>query len=271
MWTRHTSRSHGTDYLYNSTTHESRWADTGIADAYGAMATSCDDAAGKSMRAEHNMWKRELLRHVVRKGDSVLDVACGRGGDIGKMAHLGARSYVGVDVSRECVAEARRRAAALPIDSRVEVADVGLERLPCSDVDAASCQFALQYLARDPTLLDSLFSELTRVGCRRFVVSVPDHDVVRGMCEGRHEVPASIRTWGDSLPTDEGLHRNPWGHAYDFEFVGRTPRLTEYLVYPPALEDLAVRHGWSLVRRVPGPRLYVGLVFTRRADGPQTS
>lgn len=42
---------------------------------------------------------------------SVLDLGCGRGGDLGKFVSSGIRSYVGIDLANHNILEARNRSA----------------------------------------------------------------------------------------------------------------------------------------------------------------
>jgi SAM-dependent methyltransferase len=275
MWHRHTSRKTGQDYLFNPATGESKWPDEGgAAAAYGALAAAPDDASAADMRVRHNAWKREIIERYVCAGHCrVLDLACGRGGDIGKFARSGAATYVGVDMSPGCVAEARRRAPAIAGDmsTRIVATDLRCERLPVADatVDFASCQFALHYLAGDAAVMSGFLGEVGRVLADggAFAATVPDEEEVRRLCAGEDPPPCVRVTAPRPFPSPAEVHRGPWGHAYLFEFVGRTPELTEYLVHSPALEDLAEPHGMVLERRIPPPpgsELYTSLVFRRK-------
>jgi len=54
----------------------------------------------KPMRAFHNWIKDEMIkRHA--NNTTILDYACGRGGDIGKYYHAGIKSYVGIDIDHK--------------------------------------------------------------------------------------------------------------------------------------------------------------------------
>ena len=94
------------------------------------------------------------------------------------------------------------------------------------------------------------------------MVTVPDERKIRDMCRGRMETPHEVVVSG-TVPDDRTLHNYPWGHKYVFEFVGRTPPgLSEYLVYPPALEDLGIL---ELEKRGDmAGSFYVGLVFRKK-------
>ena len=115
------------------------------------------DSDADAARQANNAWKRDLISEAVTPGDTVLDVCCGRGGDLAKCAHAVARSYVGVDIAPGCIAEAEAWYAAStpPVSDMactLQVADVGMKRLPVDDgsFDMALSMIALHYLADDP-------------------------------------------------------------------------------------------------------------------------
>ena len=282
-WTRITSRTQpDQEYLYNPTTGESKWCTHGgpVARAYDTMAQpvtsqgSQESQESRNLRRHNNDWKRQLLDRCLHPGDDVLDLACGRGGDLGKFLHARVASYVGVDVSPACVQEARRRAATLVMaaTARITVCDLAHERIPCDDRSRAvvSCQFALHYLAGDRDHIRSMLREVARVMRPRgfFLVTILDHTRVRAILLGQTAAPACmVITPGPRAPLDDdGLARNPWGHAYGFEFRGRTPHCTEYLVFPPALEDEAQRVGLRL-QACEARGIYVAYIFQDVSQG----
>jgi SAM-dependent methyltransferase len=84
----------------------------------GAAYYEEEDAGGKdsrSMRLFHNAWvKNKSLLQPLRaaRPATLLDVACGRGGDIKKWAEMGIERVLGVDVMEDGLSEAIRRASA---------------------------------------------------------------------------------------------------------------------------------------------------------------
>jgi mRNA (guanine-N7-)-methyltransferase len=274
MWIRHSSRSTGAEYLYNPSSGETKWPEPPeAAAAYDTAAslpapTVPESGASLAMRRAHNLWKQAILGAYVKPGDRVVDLACNRGGDLHKFLHAGARSYVGVDVSPASTAEATRRSLVLPSTMRVKVhvCDLAHERLPCESgtVDVASCMFALHYLAASRDAMATCLAEVKRVlrPGGTFVATFPDHARVRAVLAGS-PVADHLRVHG-AVPDDARLVRAPWGHPYTFEYVGRTPPLREFVVFPPALEDLAAALGLRLVRRTEPPagsEFYTARVF----------
>ena len=105
MWVRHVSRSRGKPYLVHAVSGETKWcAPSTVGRAYdGAMVAGGSKDGGSEdgiqARRAHNRWKRDLISAHVRPGDAGRDLAGGRGGDLAKMGHAGAASYVGGDVA----------------------------------------------------------------------------------------------------------------------------------------------------------------------------
>lgn len=125
----------------------------------------------------HNNIKREIIRSFCTKGGSLLDVACGRGGDLSKWNGL---NYVrGIDISPAEIDEARRRhVESFPgLVCEFDVCDTfGTETYTSTRMyDSITCMFALQYFCETESMLDTFMSNvssnLKRGGC--FIGTVP--------------------------------------------------------------------------------------------------
>jgi 2-polyprenyl-3-methyl-5-hydroxy-6-metoxy-1,4-benzoquinol methylase len=66
----------------------------------------------------HNDVKRELINTYSRGSRRLLDLACGRGGDLNKWADADIREVVGVDLSPKEIDEAKRRYQQLRVRAR---------------------------------------------------------------------------------------------------------------------------------------------------------
>ena len=62
----------------------------------------------EALRKLHNNCKRELIQKWVKRGESVLDCGCGRGGDWHKWKAVGARIFA-IDPDEESLREAEKR------------------------------------------------------------------------------------------------------------------------------------------------------------------
>jgi len=117
----------------------------------------------------HNDVKRELINCYARGARRLLDLACGRGGDLKKWADAGIKEVVGVDLSPMEIQEAKRRYKELK-GKMIEVDfkqsdDIGVtspilfapDDAPAS-FDAVTCMFALHYFFASETALGHLLS-----------------------------------------------------------------------------------------------------------------
>ena len=102
-------------------------------------------------------WRRELVSHVeATPGDRVLDVATGTGAVARELIARTGCTVVGLDLSPEMLAEARRR-----LPPEVELVEGSADSLPFPDAsfDALSFTYLLRYV-RDPA---ATMQELARV------------------------------------------------------------------------------------------------------------
>ena len=110
------------------------------------------------MRNAHNNCKRELLARAIAtcactlESCSVLDVACGRGGDLNKLK--GCLSYTGVDSSSGALHELQRRANEICMPVTVHCMDATL--LPAVACNLVGCNFALHYFCDTQAHLEAL-------------------------------------------------------------------------------------------------------------------
>ena len=132
--------------------------------AYGAVAVASRrgelDAVATRRRRRHNAVKRWLVGRALRclgperqRTLHVLDLGCGRGGDLAKWlkGHPG-RTYVGVDASRRAIDEARRRARQMGVAHQCtfvvgDMVDVVRRNAAAwaREFDVVACMFALHY------------------------------------------------------------------------------------------------------------------------------
>ena len=118
----------------------------------------------------HNEVKRELIQRYSRGARRLLDLACGRGGDLNKWADAGIKEVVGIDLSPKEIEEAKRRLRELR-GKRVNADfrqsdDLGLTspilfgpaHAPAQAFDAVTCMFALHYFFASETSLRHLLT-----------------------------------------------------------------------------------------------------------------
>jgi ubiquinone/menaquinone biosynthesis C-methylase UbiE len=137
--------------------------------------------------------QRMLEERPVGVGDRVLDVGCGLGHELQRLAPLvGPHGrLLGVDVSPAMVVEARRRAAALELPIAFEFGDAHALELPDESFDLCRAVRVLRYL-QSP---ERVVGEMARVVCRggfalafdfdsdQTVVDAPDATLTRRIAE----------------------------------------------------------------------------------------
>ena len=124
----------------------------------------------------HNTIKRDMIRAFCR-GGSLLDIACGRGGDLSKWNGL---KYIrGIDISPAEIDEARRRhVESFPdLACEFEVCDTfGSQPYTSTRIyDSVTCMFAIQFFCETESMLDTFMhnvsSNLKKGGC--FIGTTP--------------------------------------------------------------------------------------------------
>jgi trans-aconitate methyltransferase len=156
-----------------------------------SKSVACYENASKTQRASEkdllrlqcNRWKRELVETYVGRYDSVIDIGCGRGGDLAKLAHRQVSTYTGVDSSPMALEEACSRAVNLKMNVSLGLLDVTKHEAgvvaPQSNVGI--CMFALHYFVETEESTERLarFLKLHLKPSAKFVGICPDAREIR--------------------------------------------------------------------------------------------
>lgn len=132
---------------------------------------SRNQSAFFNMRRFHNWIKRNLLEKYSIKTGNLLDLACGKGGDIYKWVDSNIRQVHGYDINPESITEAQRRFSKViskptskNFDYNFEVKDLSVECVSTSTMyDTASCFFAIHYFYKDINTLKKFAESLKNV------------------------------------------------------------------------------------------------------------
>jgi mRNA (guanine-N7-)-methyltransferase len=243
-----------------------------VADHYNRMEDKGLQARNQSaiyyLRNFNNWIKSVLLSKVMRKGDFVLDMSCGKGGDFRKFQISAVRYVVAADVAEVSVTDAVNRYNSMAADRRHPasfallpiVADCWQTRLaPLYPAGVAfhlcSCQFALHYAfeteEKARMALRNASDNLLPGG--HFVGTIPN--AVRIVKRVR-ELPPGATSFGNDVYRVDEWSWNPaaeppaFGARYCFTLTDAVSRCPEYLVHFSVLQRLAAECDMELKYRI---------------------
>lgn len=147
----------------------------------------------EQLRRAHNDAKRKLLKSIASKDDYVLDVGCGRGGDVHKWKSIGVNLF-GVDPDPASIEEAKSRALNAGFNAQYSVGDI--RKAPQIEFDVVCYNFSLQYIFGTPDLLDKSIKEIaSRVKRDGFLVGVvPDAEkILKLECDWKDSLGNTIK------------------------------------------------------------------------------
>lgn len=192
----------------------------------------------------HNAAKRALLEEFAFETESLLDLACGRGGDVHKWASLGIRHVTGLDISSESIREARRRCDAKSYAFEFRQVDLRKPWTNSRTYDVVTCMFALHYFFESEhaahTLMRTVASSLRPGGV--FIGIVPDGQCVNECIKHGPEYDNGImhvRAMWQGKPAC-------FGSAYRCNIKGTVTQeshVPEFLVYENVLRAVAAIYG----------------------------
>eukprot|EP00041_Stephanoeca_diplocostata_P035155 m.1229007 g.1229007 ORF g.1229007 m.1229007 type:complete len:697 (-) comp24649_c0_seq23:2323-4413(-) len=214
----------------------------------------------------HNTVKRALITCLSRRCEALLDLACGRGGDLNKWWDAGVRCVDGVDISVAEIDIACRRYADLK--RRKGIRDdnysfvvserLGTDEIPWERIyNNVSCMFAAHYFFSNrrtvKTFLGNVSSALVEGGY--FYGMIPSGKKILQCLAGQDVYKSSIlhlrRTWPGDF---RGFEKNVFGSGYTFAIVNTVTNTDlqseelgegceEFLVFFSAFTQLAAEHG----------------------------
>lgn len=208
---------------------------------------------------------------------NVLDLACGRGGDLwkwsGNVSNNYKLHYVGVDVNKDLLGEANNRSR--QVLSRYTDKYLHFEfheqdlRYKCFDkyqnfFDIVSCQFALHYFFESPHIFNT-FIESVKVGLKNngiFICSLFDGLQVYDLCKNKDNVQLNskdtsyhgfqiIPEYDDNITLD-ALRKQEFSIAINAVLLGDDQVILktstkEYIVFADLFVNRMKAHGFILV------------------------
>lgn len=209
---------------------------------------------------------------------NVLDMGCGKGGDLQKWHRSRVNHVTCVDIAGTSVAQAEQRYRDMtqrnrnqrPFDAEFITADCTKDNLrskyhnPELQFDLVSCQFAFHYCFESLPQAECMIRNAAE--CLKpggfFIGTTPDAlEIVRRVRNGGGGAAAANKVYSIAFDDPAAVQRPPiFGAKYSFHLEGVVD-CPEFLVYFPALEKVAEKFGFTLV----GKRRF-GNYFTDNKD-----
>ena len=219
----------------------------------------------------NNYIKAKLIQDNLPLHGQVLDMPCGRGGDLKKYRQNKVSFYMGIDIVPRNIEEAKRRheATRCMFGAHFMVRDFTQPLDLESRYDLVSCQFAMHYAweceERARNVMRNAAERLKADGA--FILTVPDYtEILRRLARlsTAKDDHNYARRNGDQTFTYriggehywlqfvsklsftmfyEDISKGPYGHSYVYYHAGAVDQVEEYLVEPRELERIAGLEG----------------------------
>ncbi|KAG2394104.1 hypothetical protein C9374_003868 [Naegleria lovaniensis] len=254
----------GSASSYRPTT--STLSKTRVEEMYNSRTNQDRDTRNASpiipLRNFNNWVKGVLIYKYVPMQSVVLDISCGKGGDLFKYHFRNIKYYVGADIAHaslvDCSTRYNENSAQFKFPITLIHADVGKTHidpaLPRGLLfDAVSCQFAAHYMfdaeEHARMLLRNVTDRLKNGG--KFILTTSDAYVlvkmlrnVQGYTLKNDVFEATFHCAPDkSFP-------NVFGNRYDFQLIDAVDLCPEYLVPPKQFIDLAREFNLHIVEHL---------------------
>ena len=256
-WTKRKSRSTGRHYYYNICTGESTWRapKSKIRSHYNRMAHETHSQRQRddmiAVRNLHNWVKHTLLTRYCKQGDSVLDLCCGKGGDIFKYKHLKVSRYTGVDIADEAIQTARVRASSItfPIDLCVRDLCKPLVLGDSTKRNIVSAQFCMHYFWGSQEDARQFMQNVSSFLCAggHFVATLTDDEVL-SVTTSTLRTPGRVSNslYQVTLREGSGDQDREFGRGYLFSSGSTVQDSREYMVSADSLRRMAKENGMEM-------------------------
>lgn len=200
------------------------------------------------LRNFNNWVKNTLIQKYISKGDQVLDLCCGKGGDLNKFDKKDISVLYGVDISKESLKDMveRYQNSKIKYSLKLYHGDATTKNINIAKVDVVSCQFALHYSFESEKqarrLLMNVEQNLKNGGY--FLVTTTDSYV---MVKKLNEKGLKYGNEIYQVEFENSSFTQGYGNKYTFALKEAIDSCPEYLVHPKIFESLAKEYGLDLI------------------------
>ncbi|EMR09481.1 hypothetical protein PNEG_02068 [Pneumocystis murina B123] len=218
------------------------------------------------LRNFNNWVKSALIRRFTKEFPKnipliVLDIGCGKGGDLLKWSKAGVAGYIGIDSAEVSIMQARerfRKIKNLNFAAKFYVLDCYMNSLETvlppdeRKFDIVSMQFCMHYAFETEEKCHQMLSNVSKSLIRggKFIGTIPNSDFI---IEKIKKLKNGKKDWGNSiyrvqfinLPSSE--FRPPFGHRYSFYLEDAVTNVPEYVVPFEAFRALALDYDLEML------------------------
>ena len=232
------------------------------------------------LRNFNNAIKYMLIDKYTNKGDVVLDLGCGKGGDLRKYGVIGISQLIGIDISNASIKEAHKRYSSMKNlgyqvilitgdcfgESLGEVVKPFPEcRFPCDVVTTEFClHYAFETEAKARRALLNVSKSLKVGGY--FFGTIPDSEFIRYKLN-KFGKDVEKPSWGNSIyrvtfenneyQKNDYEFPSPYGQMYTYWLEDAIDNVPEYVVPFETLRSLADDYGMELELQMPFNKFFV--------------
>lgn len=217
------------------------------------------------LRSFNNCIKYILINKYGKPNGSILDLGCGKGGDLAKWSMINTRQYVGIDLSDESIREAIKRykngrykfqavfatGDAFKIELPEILKDFKPEDISYLEFDNVSMQFCMHYAFSNEEAVNKMIKNVSKslkIG-GMFVGTIPSSDFIKWKLKklkkdkgkDKDEIDNSEVKWGNSVysvtfPEDHKFDfekenfKQVFGNVYNYYLKDAVDNVPEYVV-----------------------------------------
>lgn len=209
-----------------------------------------------NMRRFHNNVKRQLYDKYTKNIDKLLDLACGKGGDLDKWVSNNIKTVIGYDIDEKSIIEAQRRVREYKTQTNTQV-EVYVKDLSKNvingnkDCDVVTSMFAFHYFFETEetfnTIMKSIDNNLREGGY--FMGTMFDGESIKRVLENSDYTLMDNGEVKFNINAYKPLTDNPFGNrigVYLKDTVLDVP-MDEYVVYFDKFVELMKQRGYELV------------------------